>query len=231
MARATSSLPTPLSPEISTVALVGAARLIGVAAPACSARALADDLVAAPRIARFSDRFSSAQPAAIERVADRDEHALARERLLDEVERAELRRLDRRRSRCRGRRSSTTGSVSSSACERCSTSRPSMPGILMSRNTRSGALALDHARGLLAGGRAEELVALVLEDHPQRVADGRLVVDDQDARFHGFTGVLDRRGSDRRRVDRTARCVGPVGHVEVERQHVARRARCAVSRR
>ena len=36
---------------------------------------------------------------------------------------------------------------------------------------------------LLAGRGADEFVVLVLEDHPQRVADRRLVVNDQDARF------------------------------------------------
>ena len=44
-----------------------------------------------------------------------------------------------------------------------------------------GRLALGQRQPLLAGRRAEELVALVLEGHPQRVANGRLVVDDQNA--------------------------------------------------
>ena len=56
-----------------------------------------------------------------------------------------------------------------------------MPGILTSSSTRSGASRSTSASALLAGGGAEELVAFVLERHPQRVADGRLVVDDQDA--------------------------------------------------
>ncbi len=83
--RATSSLPAPLSPSISTVALVGAARLI--ASQTCrSAGALADHLVA-----HFDGALQRAvlvAPAAslIERVADGDQHALAGERLLDEVE-------------------------------------------------------------------------------------------------------------------------------------------------
>ena len=78
----------------------------------------------------------------------------------------------------------TTGSVSSSACSLRSTSMPSMPGILMSSSTRSGRSRWTSGEPFLAGGGADELVVLVLEDHPQRVADRGLVVDDQDARFH-----------------------------------------------
>ena len=59
-----------------------------------------------------------------------------------------------------------------------------MPGILMSRRTRSGRSRCTTVDTVLAGGRADELVVLVLEDHLQRVADGGLVVDDQDAGFH-----------------------------------------------
>ena len=56
----------------------------------------------------------------------------------------------------------------------------------MSRNTRSGDLALGHRRGLPAPEPASEhFVAVVLENHPHRVADRGLVVDDEDARFHG----------------------------------------------
>ena len=97
MVRATSSLPTPLSPWISTVALVGAAR--PTAAITCfSAGALADHLV--PDFDRLLQRpVLVAQPALVERVAQADEHALAGERLLDEIERALLGRLDRRADR------------------------------------------------------------------------------------------------------------------------------------
>ena len=37
-----------------------------------------------------------------------------------------------------------------------------------------------------AVGREQALVALVLEDHLQRRADGLLVVDDEDPRLHGW---------------------------------------------
>ena len=59
-----------------------------------------------------------------------------------------------------------------------------MPGILMSRNTRSGASRSTSVDAFLAGRRQHHVVALVLEDHLQRVADRGLVVDDQDAWFH-----------------------------------------------
>ena len=48
-----------------------------------------------------------------------------------------------------------------------------------------GALALHRGEAFLAAGGADELVVLVFENHPQRFADGALVVDDQDARLHG----------------------------------------------
>jgi hypothetical protein len=36
-------------------------------------------------------------------------------------------------------------------------------------------------RAVSAGGRADELVAFVLERHPQRIANRRLIVDDENA--------------------------------------------------
>ena len=44
--------------------------------------------------------------------------------------------------------------------------------------------ALQGLEPLRPGGRFEELVPLVFEDHPQRLADGFLVVDHQDAAAH-----------------------------------------------
>jgi hypothetical protein len=42
-------------------------------------------------------------------------------------------------------------------------------------------IALDQRKPLLAGRSADELVALILERPPHRVADTRLIVDDQDS--------------------------------------------------
>ena len=58
-----------------------------------------------------------------------------------------------------------------------------MPGILMSRNTRSGASRSIMRTRVFAGGRLNDVVALVFQNHPQRVADARFVVNDQDPRF------------------------------------------------
>ena len=57
---------------------------------------------------------------------------------------------------------------------------------------------------------AAELVVLVFEDHPQRVADGGFVIDDEDAGFHRY---VDLHRMQRPRV--------ALGLVDVERQDVA----------
>ncbi len=64
-----------------------------------------------------------------------------------------------------------------------------MSGILMSRNTRSGGSRSTIASPSGAGRRQQALVAFVLEDHPQRVANGRFVVDHQNPRFHVRQGL------------------------------------------
>ena len=79
------------------------------------------------------------------------------------------------------------------------------------------ALALGQREAFLAGGGADELVVLVLEDHPQRVADGGLVVDDQDARIWASGW----RVSGRRRGRSCSCALLELGLVDVERQDVA----------
>ena len=49
-----------------------------------------------------------------------------------------------------------------------------MPGILMSRKHEIGRVALDEREPFLAGCGADELVALVFERPPHRIADARL---------------------------------------------------------
>ena len=56
-----------------------------------------------------------------------------------------------------------------------------------------GRLALGLRDAVLAGGRGQHLVALVLEDHLQRIADRGFVVDDQQSRFHYFQRTIIRR--------------------------------------
>ena len=121
-----------------------------------------------------------AQPPLVERVAQAHEHALARERLLDEVERALLGRLDR----------GADGPVAGDHDDRQRlVHRAEALEHLEAVHARHlhveqdeiGRLALGQRQAFLAGGRADELVAFVFERHAQRVANGGLVVDHQDA--------------------------------------------------
>ena len=47
-----------------------------------------------------------------------------------------------------------------------------------------GPIALHQRNGVRAIAGAHELVLFVFEDHPQRIADGGLVINDQDAGLH-----------------------------------------------
>ena len=123
-----------------------------------------------------------AQPPLVERVAQTHQHALAGERLLDEVERALLGGLDRGADRA----------VAGDDDDRQRLVHGAQPvehleavhaGHLDVEQHEIGRLALGERQAFLAGRGADELVALVLEGHPQRIADRRFVVDDQDARF------------------------------------------------
>ncbi len=58
---------------------------------------------------------------------------------------------------------------------------PSIPGIFTSRMTRSGVSPFGERETFLAGRGAHKLVPFVLERHPQRIADRRFIVDDEDA--------------------------------------------------
>ena len=176
--RATSSLPTPLSPVISTVALVGAARPI--AAITCfSAGALADHLV--PDFDGLLERpVLVAQPPLVERVAEvTSTRSLANGFSMKSnapflvastavliVPWPEM---------------MTTGSASFIVAQPLEHLDAVHAGHLDVEQHQVRRLALGQREPLLAGRRAEELVAFVLERHPQRVADRRFVVDDQDA--------------------------------------------------
>ena len=152
MVRATSSLPTPLSPSSSTVALVGAARF--TASSTVRSAGLWPTISYFDSIASLSSRFSLPQLRLLERVAQRDDHALAAERLLEEVEGAGPDGLARPSAVVPWPEIITTGSVSSSACSFRSTSMPSMPGHLDVEQDEVGALALHHGDAFLAAGGA-----------------------------------------------------------------------------
>ena len=47
-----------------------------------------------------------------------------------------------------------------------------------------GWIALDQREPFLAGCGADELIALILERPPHRIADARFVIDDQNPGFH-----------------------------------------------
>ena len=95
--------------------------------------------------------------------------------------RALLGRLDGGARSCRGRRSTTTGSVSFMRAQPLEHLDAVHARHLDVEQDQVGGLALGEREPFLAGGGADELVAFVLERHPQRIADGGFVVDDQDA--------------------------------------------------
>ena len=119
-----------------------------------------------------------AQLALIERVAQAHQHALARERLLDEIERALLGGVD----------SGADGAVArddddrqrlvhrAKAIEHFETVHARHLDVEEHEVRR---FALGEREPFLSGRRADELVALVLERHLQRVPNRGLVIDDQ----------------------------------------------------
>ena len=88
-----------------------------------------------------------------------------------------------------------------------------MPGILMSRKTRSGASRSASAMPSGPLERLDDLVVVVAQDHPDRAADLGLVIDDENACFHRiWFSRLSRRRPSRasagRRSDRSSRSRG-----------------------
>ena len=80
-----------------------------------------------------------------------------------------------------------------------------------------GRLAVGQRQAVLAGGGAVHVEALVLENHLERVANRRLVVDHQNPWFHreaGRSGLVDADGAQRALV--------LIGQIQVQREHVAR---------
>ena len=61
----------------------------------------------------------------------------------------------------------------------------------MSRNTRSGVSRSASVSPSWPDPAVRHFVAVVFQNHPHRVADGGLVIDDEDPGFHGSeSGVM-----------------------------------------
>jgi hypothetical protein len=114
----------------------------------------------------------------VERVAQADQHAVAGERLLDEVEGALLRRFHRGADRAVPRHHHHRQRLVHVA-EPLEHLDAVHAGHLDVEQHQVGSLAFGQRQPFLPGGGADELVAFVLERHLQRVADRRLVVDHQ----------------------------------------------------
>ena len=160
IARATSSLPTPLSPRISTVALVGAA--FWMACAPRPGRRIADDLVLLLGVAGDSGLFSvvSRRVSTALRTVTSTRSLL--ERLLDEVERAEPGRFD------------GGGNVGVAGNDDDRHGFHQVPQPLQHfdpvhaphldvEEHEIGRVAFDLLDAFFAGGRVQHLVALVLE--------------------------------------------------------------------
>jgi hypothetical protein len=141
--------------------------------------AVPDHLV--PDFDRFLQRpVLVAELPLIEGVAEADEHTVARERLLDEIERAFLRRFDGGADRAVAgdddhRQRIVHGAQSIEDLE------PVHAGHLHIEQHQVRPLALREREPFLARRGADELVPFVFEGHLQRIANGGLVVNDQNA--------------------------------------------------
>ena len=196
-----SSLPVPLSPVMSTLALVGATLSISLKSR-CIGGLCADHLVA-----RLDARARRPRPSradslrGAEDVLDADQDALAVERLLEEVARAELDGRDRvvhRRVPADDDDRALAWSLRPCGGARAPRAR-SCPGSFTSKMARSTG-RVRAARGSASASSArlglDDLVALALEHELERAADVLLVVDDEHARG-GRIGFDDGAGLDR----------------------------------
>ena len=118
----------------------------------------------------------------LEHVAQRDDHALGAERLVEEVHGARLDGLDGRRGGPMARNHDDREALVE-CMELPQHLHPIHPGHLDVEEHGVRPLRLHGGESVLSAGGAEELIVLVLEDHLQRVADGGFVVDDEDARL------------------------------------------------
>jgi hypothetical protein len=117
------------------------------------------------------------------------EHVVLRQRLLDEAERAEPARLERGRRRS-VRRHDHDRERLVGAAQPAQHLETVEPGHLDVEKHEVGRVALGHREPFLPRSGEQHLVPVVLEDHPHRVADGWLVIDDEDPRLHDCGSVV-----------------------------------------
>jgi hypothetical protein len=130
---------------------------------------LADEVVASLlRLAQRDVLVNQTMP--VERVAYGDEDALGGERLLDEIEGTELRRLDRR-AHCRVSRNHHDGQRLVGALQPLQHFEAVHTWHLDIEEDEIRQIAIGDDQTVLAGRGALHLVAFVLENHFQRVAD------------------------------------------------------------
>ena len=134
-------------------------------------------------------RFSLESSDCLQNVSQRDDHALAAERLVEEVDRAGADRFDRsRRIAVPGNHHDRQPFVERAQLAQDLHAVHARHLDVEQHDVRP--FAADDVERFLAAGGADELVVLVLEDHPQRIADRRFVVDDQHTRFHGVGAAV-----------------------------------------
>ena len=185
MARATSSLPVPVSPVMSTVLLVSATQL-GALDDLLHRAAAADDAVVIELLVALAEQVAvlGAQPLVIERAPDDDQQLVDLERLLQVVERAELHRLDRALDRGVRRHHQRSAARSASGVDadvladqieaaQLAASRCRRPA----GRTAARRAAAAPARGLVG---LDDLVAGVAQRAAERLQNLLFVVDEQD---------------------------------------------------
>ena len=183
MARATSSLPVPVSPVISTVLFVSATQL-GALDDVLHGAAAADDAVVIELLVALAEQVAvfGAQPLMLERAADDDQQLVDLERLLQVVEGAELHRFDGALDRgVRGHHQDLRPLAFGRRRRRSSRirSRPVSSGIRLSTTSRSNERSASRrcaSRGLVG---LDHVVAVVAQRPAERLQDLLLVVDEQ----------------------------------------------------
>ena len=188
--RATSSLPVPFSPEISTRPLVGAA--IAICSRSAAMTRLSPTMVERAVDAGAQRRVLHLEPALPQGVAHGEHGLFERQRLLDEVERAELRR-------AHGRLDAAVAGdhddlrVDAPLAQPLERRQPVEPGQPDVEQDDVVGLPRHLLEARFAAVDGVDRVALVAQHAAERRAHARFVVDDQDGGHQCGGGKLDDR--------------------------------------